>query len=351
MPSSQPLPERLFYNNGPGNRAGRNGMAAATQPARRPRQCASPPSCSAPARACPARSSRSRRKAWSRSSRATVPSPTTKARRAPRARSTNSPAISRIASASASSFHLRARRRPRSPLSPAIARTSRRPGWSQATHLMTACISAPCSSASTSTSSIASRTRCRRRRPTWSGGGSSCCETRRTPRSLARLARETPGLTWTTVKGGDALDLLDRVARGDADVTIADSIEFSLGRHFHPDLRPAFKLEESEAVAWALSPHGGDLLREVERYFADIGTNGRLADILERNRLSLMCASTAWTPRISSRASRERLPLYQSWFREAALESGIDWRLLGGASVTRSRAGTRPRSRRPACRD
>jgi len=154
--------------------------------------------------------------------------------------------------------------------------------------------------------------------------------------SLARLARETPGLTWTTVKGGDALDLLDRVARGDADVTVADSIEFSLGRHFHPDLRPAFKLEESEAVAWALSPHGGDLLREVERYFADIGSNGRLADILERNRLSLVRFDRVDAANFVA-GVRERLPLYQSWFREAALESGIDWRLLAAIGYQESK--------------
>ena len=154
--------------------------------------------------------------------------------------------------------------------------------------------------------------------------------------SLARLAKETPGLKWTTVKGGDALDLLDRVARGDADVTVADSIEFSLGRHFHPDLRPAFKLEESEAVAWALSPHGGDLLREVERYFADIGTNGRLADILERNRLSLVRFDHVDAANFVA-GVRERLPSYQAWFREAALESGIDWRLLAAIGYQESR--------------
>ena len=154
--------------------------------------------------------------------------------------------------------------------------------------------------------------------------------------SLARLAKETPGLTWTTVKDGDALDLLDRVARGEADVTVADSIEFSLGRHFHPDLRPAFKLEESEAVAWALSPHGGDLLREVERYFADIATNGRLADILERNRLSLVRFDRVDAANFVA-GVRERLPLYQAWFREAAAESGIDWRLLAAIGYQESR--------------
>src|SRR5262245_39789859 len=145
--------------------------------------------------------------------------------------------------------------------------------------------------------------------------------------SLARLARQWPGLTWTEIRKGDALDLLDRVARGDADITVADSTEFSLGRHFHPDLRPAFKLAESEAVAWALSPHGTELLGEVERYFADVGADGRLADILERNRLALVRFERVDASNFVA-GVRERLPHYQAWFQEAGTESGIDWRLL-----------------------
>jgi membrane-bound lytic murein transglycosylase F len=154
--------------------------------------------------------------------------------------------------------------------------------------------------------------------------------------SLARLARQWPGLTWTEIRKGDALDLLDRVARGDADITVADSTEFSLGRHFHPDLRPAFKLAESEAVAWALSPHGSELLAEVQRYFADIGADGRLADILERNRLALVRFERVDAANFVA-GVRERLPRYQSWFQEAATESGIDWRLLAAIGYQESR--------------
>lgn len=154
--------------------------------------------------------------------------------------------------------------------------------------------------------------------------------------SLAKLARQWPGLTWTEVKRGDALDLLDRVAKGDADITVADTTEFSLGRHFHPELRPAFKLAESEAVAWALSPHGEDLLHEVERYFADIGANGRLADVLERNRLALVRFETVDAANFVA-GVRERLPRYQALFQEAAAETGIDWRLLAAIGYQESR--------------
>ncbi len=154
--------------------------------------------------------------------------------------------------------------------------------------------------------------------------------------SLHRLVSAVPGLRWTEVREADPLDLLARVANGEADVTVADSTEFSLGRHFHPDLRPAFKLAESEAVAWALSPHGNDLLNEVEDYFTDAAASGRLADILERNRRSLVRYDRVDAANFVT-GVRERLPRYQAWFQEAATETGIDWRLLAAIGYQESR--------------
>ncbi len=154
--------------------------------------------------------------------------------------------------------------------------------------------------------------------------------------ALAVLAKQAPTLAWTEVRGADSLDLLGRVARGDADLTVADSIEFSLGRHFFPDLRPAFRIAESEAVAWALSPHGGDLLPELERFFAEIDADGRLADILERNRRALVRFDRVDAANFVA-GVRERLPRYQAWFEEAAAETGFDWRLLAAIGYQESR--------------
>ena len=154
--------------------------------------------------------------------------------------------------------------------------------------------------------------------------------------ALQRLAQESPALRWTELEGKDPLDLLAMVADGGADVTVADSTEFSLGRHFHPDLRPAFKLEESEAIAWALAPRSTDLLPQVELYFEELEAIGKLAEILERHRRSLVRFDRV--DAVSFVAGvRERLPRYRPWFEEAAAETGIDWRLLAAIGWQESR--------------
>ena len=154
--------------------------------------------------------------------------------------------------------------------------------------------------------------------------------------SLARLARELPALRWTEVDGVDQLELFARVARGDADLTIADSTEFALGRHFHPELRPAFRLAESEAMAWAMAPRSTDLQPEVNRYFAEIEAIGRLAEILGRHERSLSRFRRVDASSFVSTV-RERLPGLRQWFEEASAETGIDWRLLAAIAYQESR--------------
>jgi membrane-bound lytic murein transglycosylase F len=154
--------------------------------------------------------------------------------------------------------------------------------------------------------------------------------------ALQRLSATLPGLEWKELRRGDALLLLAQVAEGKIDLTVADSTEFSLGRHFHPDLRPAFKLAEPEAVAWALGPHGDAMMRRVEDFFADVGANGRLAAILERNRRSLVRYDRVDASHFVA-SVRERLPRYRQWFQAAAAEAGMDWRLLAAIGYQESR--------------
>ena len=154
--------------------------------------------------------------------------------------------------------------------------------------------------------------------------------------SLARLALELPQLRFIEVDDADQQELFARVAHGAADLTVADSTEFTLGRRFFPELRPAFKLAESEPIAWAVAPRSTDLLPLIKRHFDELEASGRLAKILTRNEGSLSRFRRVDAPAFVS-AVRERLPRYQAWFEEASAETGIDWRLLAAIGYQESR--------------
>ena len=62
-------------------------------------------------------------------------------------------------------------------------------------------------------------------------------------------ARDTvPDLVWVEDASTDSQALLDGVADGTIDYTIADSTEFALAHDAHPDLRIAFDFPGSQSA-------------------------------------------------------------------------------------------------------
>ena len=161
--------------------------------------------------------------------------------------------------------------------------------------------------------------------------------------ALQALVAEVPGLTFAEVPAVDQLDLFARVSSGDIDYTVADSTEFSIGRHFHPDLRTGFELAESEQVAWAFSLRDDSLEPLVRQYFETVERDGTLASILQR-----YYAAAERFDYLDSlnfvRLVQERLPGLRPYFEEAARETGFDWRLLAAIAYQESKYDPRATS-------
>jgi len=155
-------------------------------------------------------------------------------------------------------------------------------------------------------------------------------------RALASLAASTPGLEFQEIPGADQLDLMARVSSGAIDYTVADSTEFHIARHFHPDLGMAFQVAESQPIAWAYSLRDSSLGPLISQFFDTITRDGTLAAVLER-----YDPGTARFDYLDSvnfvRIVQERLPELRSWFEEAAAESGFDWRLLAAIGYQESK--------------
>lgn len=161
--------------------------------------------------------------------------------------------------------------------------------------------------------------------------------------SLIAARNSIPELVWVENSTVDERVLLDRVATGDIDYTIADSTEFSLAHDAHANLRIAFDFPGSRSVAWAVSARDPEFLSEVYDYFARIHRNGVLASIVDRyygrSEQFEFASESGFMQHMQS-----RLPLYQQWFAQAAEKSSQDWRLLAAIGYQESKWNPRAAS-------
>lgn len=161
--------------------------------------------------------------------------------------------------------------------------------------------------------------------------------------SLVAARNSIPELVWVENATADTGSLLDRVAEGAVDYTIADSTEFALAHDAHPDLRIAFDFPGSRSVAWALSARDPEFLSEVYDYFARMHRSGQLASIVGhyygRSEQFEFASESVFMQHLQS-----RLPLYRKWFEEAAEQSSQDWRLLAAIGYQESKWNPRAAS-------
>lgn len=153
---------------------------------------------------------------------------------------------------------------------------------------------------------------------------------------LMYLAKSNPELQWTARSDLEIGELLQRVQDGLIDYTIADSNEVAVNRRFLHNIRVGFDLTKPQKLAWAMA-HAEDtsLYKAINRFFDRIRENGTLAELLERHyghigRLNFVESRTFL------RHMKKRLPKYEAWYKEAANETGIDWRLLAAIGYQES---------------
>ncbi len=155
-------------------------------------------------------------------------------------------------------------------------------------------------------------------------------------KTLYSARASMPDLVWVENPSTDTQALLDEVANGNIDYTIADSTEFALAHDVHPDLRIAFDLAGAKSLAWAVSSRNHNFLTDVIGYFSQLHRDGELTAIMQRyygrdDEFDFV------GPRGFMRHMQSRLPLYRQWFEEAASASSEDWRLLAAIGYQESK--------------
>jgi membrane-bound lytic murein transglycosylase F len=153
---------------------------------------------------------------------------------------------------------------------------------------------------------------------------------------LAEFSRGLPELHWHEVKNESSDELLEKVAEGTIDYTVADAHLVAVVQNYYPNLATGFDLGPPEQLAWAFPGNGDDLLyQKAQTFFARIRQDGTLHNLMDRyyghsERLNqtevsrfLVCMRTV-------------LPRYLRLFKHAQELTGVDWRLLAAISYQES---------------
>lgn len=153
---------------------------------------------------------------------------------------------------------------------------------------------------------------------------------------LAELQEEYPALHWHAVKHTNTESLLEEVADGVLDFTVADSYIAALMQNYYPNLDVALPVGPADKIAWAMSKKADPkLVHNVNEFFKKIKKDGALRNLLDRyyghnERLNTLDITT-FMKRINT-----LLPKYVHLFKQAQDLTGLDWRLLAAVSYRES---------------
>jgi len=153
---------------------------------------------------------------------------------------------------------------------------------------------------------------------------------------LKQARKKSPKLEWHEVNAMETEELLEKVANGEADYSIADSHLVSMAQNFFPDLGIAFSLGKPEQLAWAFPKDGNpDLLAKAQKFFDRIQKDGTLRRLLDRyyghiERLNRIDVVTFLEKMNSD------LPNYRKLFQQAQEITDIDWRLIAALGYQES---------------
>ncbi len=153
---------------------------------------------------------------------------------------------------------------------------------------------------------------------------------------LIKLQPDEIGLVWEERLRVGSEQLLQDLAQGDIDYTIADSHLVSIMQNYYPNLSVAFSLGEPEKIAWAMPKNADPALQQkVNAFFAKIKKNGVLRNLIDRYHGNAKRLKPVDVKAFLIR-SRTLLPKYKRLFQQAQEITGLDWRLIAAISYQES---------------
>ena len=154
--------------------------------------------------------------------------------------------------------------------------------------------------------------------------------------ALRDIAGRIPNLKWEERHDQSVSSLLQEVADGKLDCTVANEEQIALARNFYPQIDDTLDLNSPSLLAWAFAANvDAELFDAARDFFETIKKDGTLSHVLDRHyghneRLESIDAVAF----VSN--TRTALPHYKQWFEEAATLTGIEWQLLAALAYQES---------------
>ena len=154
--------------------------------------------------------------------------------------------------------------------------------------------------------------------------------------TLKQLKNDIPSLQWREEDGLEMNDLIKMVHAGDIDYAIVDSLAYLVSRHIYPNAGLAFNVTGTQSVSWAFPKHGdGTLVKAANKFLREYVAGGHVESLTT----DMLAQSRNFSVSDSKRLGKlvdERLPQYETAFRNAGKEHNLDWLLLAAVSYQES---------------
>jgi len=154
--------------------------------------------------------------------------------------------------------------------------------------------------------------------------------------TLNQLQQTYPALEWTASHDVEVADLLASIQNESLDAAIIFDHQFRVNRLFFPDVERGFLLGQPLSMVWALpSDQGLDLIDETNAFLQSLHDSGELDTLVTR-----YFGQDDYLEYVGTRTFLahldSRLPQYTEHFKQAAKETGFDWKLLAALGYQES---------------
>ncbi|MGD2271121.1 MAG: membrane-bound lytic murein transglycosylase MltF [Desulfobacterales bacterium] len=160
---------------------------------------------------------------------------------------------------------------------------------------------------------------------------------------LNMLKNEYPELSWLAISDYEVEELLEMVWKGIIPLTIADSHTLAINRKYYPELTSHFSIDKGQNLAWVMDPKNLHLREAVDQWFIEPSTV-LLLQRLNQHYYGHLENFDYLDVKIFRQRLRQRLPRYREYFETAAVENGLDWKLIAAQAYQESHWDPRAKS-------